>query len=98
MKLTGNLKKQVETKGEKKSLIENAGMQLSDDELEMVSGGAGGRKTCTLYCAGTVFGSKTVQPSCGYELKFESEQLAMLAFTMKFNRRCPNCNQPLSIR
>ncbi len=97
MKLTENLKKHIK-KGEKKSHIENAGMQLSDDELEMVSGGAGGRKTCTLYCAGTVFGSKTVQPSCGYELKFESEQLAMLAYNMKFNRRCPNCTQPLGIR
>ena len=45
MKLTGNLKKQVEkaeTKNEKKSLIENAGMLLNDDELEMVSGGAKG--------------------------------------------------------
>ena len=97
MKLTDNLKKQVK-KGEKKSPIENAGMQLNDDELEMASGGAGGRKTCILYCAGTVFGSKTVQPSCGYELKFESEQLAMLAYNMKFNRRCPNCNQSLGIR
>ncbi len=42
MKLTGELKKQVEkagSKDEKKSLIENAGMLLRDDELEMVSGG-----------------------------------------------------------
>ena len=42
MKLIGNLKKQVEkaeSKQEKKSLIENAGMLLSDDEPEMVSGG-----------------------------------------------------------
>ena len=42
MKLTGNLKKQVEkagTKDEKKSLIENAGMLLNDDELDQVSGG-----------------------------------------------------------
>ena len=42
MKLTGNLKKQVEkaeSKQEKKSLIENAGMLLSDDELENVAGG-----------------------------------------------------------
>lgn len=42
MKLTGNLKKQVEkaeTKEEKKSLIENAGMLLDDEELETVSGG-----------------------------------------------------------
>ena len=46
MKLTGNLKKQVEkaeSKDEKKSLIENAGMLLNDDELEMVSGGAKGK-------------------------------------------------------
>ena len=43
MKLTGNLKKQVEkagSKDEKKSLIKNAGMLLNDEELEMVSGGA----------------------------------------------------------
>ncbi len=42
MKLTGNLKKQVEkaeTKDEKKSLIENAGMLLDDDELDKVAGG-----------------------------------------------------------
>ena len=42
MKLTGKLKDQVEkaeTKDEKKSLIENAGMLLNDDELEMVAGG-----------------------------------------------------------
>ena len=42
MKLTGNLKKQVEkaeSKDEKKSLIENAGMLLNDDELEKVAGG-----------------------------------------------------------
>ncbi len=42
MKLTGELKAQVEkaeTKDEKKILIENAGMLLNDDELEMVSGG-----------------------------------------------------------
>ena len=39
MKLIGNLKKQVEkaeTKDENKSLIENAGMLLNDDELEKV--------------------------------------------------------------
>ena len=43
MKLTGDLKKQVEqaeTKDEKKSLIENVGMLLNDDELEKVSGGS----------------------------------------------------------
>ena len=39
MKLTGKLKEQVEkaeTKEEKKALIENAGMELNDEELEKV--------------------------------------------------------------
>ena len=43
MELTGKLKEQVEkaeSKDEKKSLIENAGMLLNDEELDMVSGGA----------------------------------------------------------
>ncbi len=42
MKLTGELKKQVEkakTKEEVKDTIEKAGMLLDDDELENVSGG-----------------------------------------------------------
>ena len=42
MKLTGNLKKQVEaatTMEEKKDVIENAGMLLDDDELSAVAGG-----------------------------------------------------------
>ncbi len=43
MKLTGNLKKEVEnaqTKEEARDAIKKAGMLLNDDELEMVSGGA----------------------------------------------------------
>ena len=42
MKLTRNLKKQVEqadTKNEKKDIIENAGMLLNNDELDQVAGG-----------------------------------------------------------
>ena len=42
MELIGDLKKQVEqasSKEEARSLIEEAGMQLTDDELEMVAGG-----------------------------------------------------------
>ena len=42
MKLIGNLKKQVEkanSREEAKDLIKNAGMMLTDDELEMVAGG-----------------------------------------------------------
>jgi hypothetical protein len=45
MKLTGDLKNQVEkaeSKEEKKKLIENAGMELTDDELDEVAGGIGG--------------------------------------------------------
>ena len=42
MKLIGNLKKQVEetsSKDEARSLIEKAGMALTDDELDQVAGG-----------------------------------------------------------
>ena len=42
MKLVGDLKKQVEetkNKEEAKKLIEKAGMQLTDDELDNVTGG-----------------------------------------------------------
>ena len=42
MKLIGNLKKQVEettNKEEAKEIIENAGMELTDDELDQVAGG-----------------------------------------------------------
>ena len=45
MKLTGELKEKVskaETKEQAKELIANAGMELTDDELEMVSGGGDG--------------------------------------------------------
>ena len=46
MKLVGELKKQVEetkNKEEAKEVIENAGMQLTDDELDNVIGGAAGK-------------------------------------------------------
>ena len=45
MQLIGNLKKQVEktnSKAEAKELIKNAGMMLTDEELEMVAGGGHG--------------------------------------------------------
>ena len=44
MKLIGDLKIQVEkteSKDEKKRLIEKAGMLLTDDELDLLSGGNG---------------------------------------------------------
>ncbi len=42
MKLTGELKKHVEetdSREEKKRLIEEAGMELTDEEMDIVSGG-----------------------------------------------------------
>jgi len=44
MKLTGELKEQVdavETKEQKKAIIAEAGMELTDEELEGVAGGNG---------------------------------------------------------
>ncbi len=44
MELTGKLKEQVEkteTKEEAKKVIEQAGMKLTDDELDQVSAGGG---------------------------------------------------------
>ena len=43
MKLTGDLKNQVEkaeSKDEKKKLIEEAGKELTDEEMDQVAGGA----------------------------------------------------------
>ena len=43
MKLTGDLKKQVEkaeSKDDKKKVIEEAGMELTDEEMDQVAGGA----------------------------------------------------------
>lgn len=57
MELTGELKKQVEktdNMDEKKSLIENAGMLLDDDELEQVSGGRGGKLDLCSLPPGTI--------------------------------------------
>ncbi len=44
MKLVGELKEKVEkteTKEEAKKVIEEAGMELTDEEMDQVSGGAG---------------------------------------------------------
>ena len=57
MKLTGNLKKQVEnesTKEGRKKLIEKAGMKLTDDELDKVAGGTQINATSGTH---SVFGS-----------------------------------------
>ena len=49
MKLIGELKKQVEstsTKEEAKDVIANAGMELTDDELDQVAGGYPLKRSC----------------------------------------------------
>ncbi len=48
MKLVGELKDKVEkaeNQEEAKKVIEEAGMELTDEELDAVSGGAGGNKS-----------------------------------------------------
>lgn len=53
MKLTGKLKEQVEkanSKDEKKALIKDAGMLLSDDELSQVAGGDSIREMILFQC------------------------------------------------
>ena len=57
MKLTGNLKKQVEqteSKEEARKVIRQAGMELTDDELDMVAGGQGEKERCA--CSAPDFG------------------------------------------
>jgi len=52
MKLTRELKEQVEkaeSVEEKRRLIEDAGMELSDEELEQIAGGLGNLKNPIVY-------------------------------------------------
>ncbi|MGX8729156.1 MAG: class IIb bacteriocin, lactobin A/cerein 7B family [Lachnospiraceae bacterium] len=52
MRLVGRLKEEVEkaeTAEKKKELIEEAGMELDDEELEQVSGGLGNLKNPIVY-------------------------------------------------
>ena len=52
MRLVGKLQEEVEkaeTREEKKELIEEAGMELDDEELEQVSGGLGNLKNPIVY-------------------------------------------------
>lgn len=52
MKLTRELKEQVEkpeSVEEKRQLIEDAGMELSDEELEQIAGGLGNLKNPIVY-------------------------------------------------
>ena len=101
MKLTGILKKQVEkadNKAEKRRLIEKAGMKLTDEELEMVSGGkSGALKPCVLYCADDVgYNGKLITPGCGFEEQYPALQMANVRKDMI--KKCPNCDKTLDIR
>ncbi len=89
MELTGNLKKQVEkaeTKDEKKNLIENAGMLLDDDELEMVSGGLDEGHDWLVYCAGVGH----IIPGCGFKLVVGGKKMARNSLKF-YKNRCPTC-------
>ena len=65
MKLIGNLKKQVEattTKDEAREVILKAGMELTNDELDMVAGGQGEPEYCS--CSAPDFGENDGQVYC----------------------------------
>ena len=68
MKLIGDLKKKVDeanTKEEAKELIANAGMELTEEEMDAVSGGSLGNgidSTCRCPKCGHPFGGH--YPSC----------------------------------
>ena len=102
MKLTGILKKQVEkadNKAEKRRLIEKAGMKLTDDELEMVSGGQSGRfQPCVIYCTDDVgYNGKLITPGCGHEERFLSKEMANKRIN-DLRGKCPDCGNRLVIR
>ena len=104
MKLTGNLKKQVEkaeTKEEMKSLIENAGMLLNDDELENVAGGKSNLfKPYEIYCAGVVArNGKVITPGCDFKELYPSYDNAIQKMTTIYKNKCPWCTiHPLDLR
>lgn len=104
MKLIGNLKKQVEkaeSKQEKKSLIENAGMLLSDDELESVAGGKSNLfKPYEIYCAGVVArNGKVITPGCHFKETHHSYDSAIQKMTKIYKNKCPRCKiHPLALR
>ena len=88
MKLTGDLKNQVEkaeSKDEKKSLIENAGMELTDDELENVAGGGGcWSGQWIAYCNGF---ERLEVPPCGYQLMGTEDYVRN-----REGNLCPSCS------
>ena len=66
MKLTGDLKKQVEqtdSKEEARKVIAQAGMELTDDELDKVAGGQDEETYC--YCSPPDFRDDGYCRKCG---------------------------------
>ncbi len=107
MKLTGNLKKQVDNAEDieaNRSIIENAGMRLTDDELEMVSGGKSNHTSLVIYCAGVVASNgKVITPGCDFKETHPSYESAIQTMTKKYKKICPKCitkgiKHPLELR
>lgn len=98
MKFTGKLKEQVEkaeTKEEKKRLFKDARMKLTDEELEMVSGGGSGSpQPCFLYHPDFVGDDVT---GCGFGADFDSVEQAVEVMN-KHGWDCPNCGYRLAIQ
>lgn len=69
MKLTGDLKKKVEesaSRETKKAVIAQAGMELTDDELDKVAGGADGGGVFYLYeCTNEITFHNGTKGVCG---------------------------------
>ncbi len=80
MKLIGNLKKQVEetkNKEEAKEVIEKAGMELTDEELDQVAGG--NRFSPDYYCDNChKRGQQGVHCKCGGSFNLTIEDLPNL--------------------
>ena len=85
MKLTGDLKKKVDaaaSRDEARDTIANAGMELTDDELEQVAGGQWFRN------AFEPNPRQVVCPNCGMTMEWDDVDPASAA--------CLYCHEPLT--
>ncbi len=77
MELTGKLKDkmaQAKDKDEAKKIMENAGMKLTDDELDTVAGGMS-------YCVHTYHGNKAGHPQYGADYnQFEQKETQVAVY------------------
>ena len=75
--------------------------KLTDDELEMVSGGKFELfKPYEIYCAGVVaHNGKVITPGCDFKEPHPSLASANLKMTKIYKNKCPNCKiHPLDLR